>query len=985
MIGVISLSGDRYFIIFYEEMDIMNWKLWVAAACLLPTLAVSQSKQATPRLTESIGDLKFSYMPNDGANLSAHGVTFLKGFNLWIVRPGWSGPIYNYTLDTAFFNRVKIDRSSDKITLTFPYKKEFGPGMTLTGREIHTLQKDNIYHVDIAFTYSNPSQDATFELTMGEIPMVPFFGYPLRANTEKGYAVDTVPYSPRSKDIATFEECMLVNNFNILDMDSKLGTVTFKSRDFDKFILMDYRKARWSMNNNPIFWMGRLGDDVAQSSTYHFSMSVQFPKEMKFATAAGNITKEIHSVVTDNAYEPNYTPTYITPQPKSLVWGKGTMPLYSGTKIYVGKKASRKIVKAVEDWTKELKFVYGMNPKILKQDWKPGRDAGSVIVLGYEGCNDSALKELKTQTGELPNHSEGYSLQAGETRVLVGAKTEQGAFYGLQSLKQMVGYGPTRVFLKSGTVKDYPTLGMRAIHWYPGMNKGDQQAKGVKELIARWKSNNLMWNCESLHWDRHPELHNNVYGMSMSDAKKVVQTAKDNYLEMIPVICALGHTDYMFNNGQNKDLLESTTNREVYCMMKPKAYELMLDIYDEAIQLMKPKYFNCAVSEVNLDGQTVCSHLPKPKTNLELCVDELNRLAVWLKARNITPMTWADMYLYNDEGPDACNAKTREAAIWAREHIDKSYVMADWHYAPAPINEYKSFTIFKEAGFKDVLPCSWYMPYDVRNLALAAISTKSLGHVQTTWAGRDMNLDSEEAAYQYWCYILASHYTWSGDTSPIEDLPFDPAQVFFDTWKRKPVYLGDKPGRLFDLTPLYNRSLADDNKGTGFMGLGPTLDLRDFPQRNWSYNNTMIKVTPTDGRKEGAVVLAGRMNPKGTYPTSVTIPVPNDTATELHFLLTAGFRELDGAKVGSVIVQYADGTQFVEPLIYNKNIWSFTDTRVAPEIRVAWKSKTPSGENASVKHWVWTNPNPSKPITSVVLTSDNTMACPILLGMTAMK
>ncbi len=84
--------------------------------------------------------------------------------------------------------------------------------------------------------------------------------------------------------------------------------------------------------------------------------------------------------------------------------------------------------------------------------------------------------------------------------------------------------------------------------------------------------NTLIWECEYLKWDSHPEIHHSTYGMDKSDALQVIDAARDRFIEIIPLVQSLGHCEWIFANGQHLDRAEDPASAPAYCPTNPDTY-----------------------------------------------------------------------------------------------------------------------------------------------------------------------------------------------------------------------------------------------------------------------------------------------------------------------------------------------------------------------------------------------------------------------------
>ena len=224
----------------------------------------------------------------------------------------------------------------------------------------------------------------------------------------------------------------------------------------------------------------------------------------------------------------------------------------------------------------------------------------TLSILG-EPAKYAAVNEYCKAAGlELPENEEGYCLLVDENKVAISAHNEAGLFYGITTLVQLIKVKNGNLYFKGAQVVDYPTLKFRGIHCLSGRDAGDQIAKTIRNLIARFKLNALVFECEYMEWDNAPEVKHPTYSMSKADAKKVVDEANKYPLELIPLIQSLGHSEWIFTNGQNLDIAEDPETPYAYNPTNPATYDFIFKIYQEALDFFNPKTFHIGHDEVTM-------------------------------------------------------------------------------------------------------------------------------------------------------------------------------------------------------------------------------------------------------------------------------------------------------------------------------------------------------------------------------------------------
>ncbi len=156
----------------------------------------------------------------------------------------------------------------------------------------------------------------------------------------------------------------------------------------------------------------------------------------------------------------------------------------------------------------ELGDRFGVHLKIERREHLA--EGGQLIVMGTyssplvaEYCAGHALKVGARDPGP-----EGYVLQSGPGMVVVAGSDERGAFYGLQSLRQLVVERAGAVHFAGTGIRDWPAKPFRGFKLYlPGRNNIPFFKRFVRDTLALYKYNTLIVEMNaSMRLERHPEL-----------------------------------------------------------------------------------------------------------------------------------------------------------------------------------------------------------------------------------------------------------------------------------------------------------------------------------------------------------------------------------------------------------------------------------------------------------------------------------------------
>ena len=948
--------------------------------CIILLFNIAAASEGQSALKEQVGDMSFQYTPGGGVDLSLFDVPIISGSTLVLVPPGWGEYYYFPAHYPQMLEKASVTpfKQGKKIVIRhgLDSKDPF-----LKGTETYTLLPDHTILIDLQFEILK-EKPAIFEWKVGGISPLPIIGMPYTAVMKENTSRGTIFLDAPGKGI---EECMVAKGFQTLKIESRLGTMEFHAKHEDQASFFDYRKNKWAERSKPIFWFGFIERPVKKGKKYSRSLSIKLPASPEnMKKSEDKISVSLPPVKVNDALEPAMPKDYIIPTPKKLKFTSSRFPLSSKTEIYVGRNPDKTLEKALDYFLRELEIRCSIHPQIIRDEPTQESPVGPAIVIGERGrwgmpqalCEDRGLK--------CPENEEGYCLFVDRSRVALTANNPRGIFYGLNTLLQLVCPGKKGLYLKGATVVDYPALPFRGIHCLAGKKAGDQISKAVRTLMARFKINTLVWECEYIIWDCHPEIAHPEYGMKKEEAAKVIKAAGDHFIELIPLVQSLGHSEWVFQNNKNLDLAEDPDTPYATCPTNPKTYEFLFSVYQEALDFFHPKVFHIGHDEVTMRGRFPWRSRSKGKSTTDLILEDIHKLHDWFAKRSVRIMLWGDMFLWKEEATGAAFAPSAEQARIRRKGLPPDVFIADWHYDVSPPEKFRSLDIFRKEGFQTV-GASWYLPENIANLAKACVLFKTDGLLQTTWAGFNFKIDdNEQAWFQYWAYIWAAQYSWTGENTPLSELPFDARKVFFDAWNEKKVVPGKQKGFLVNLDPICNISLSDNTNHTGWLGYGPELDLSSFPRESNRLEGKRFRVGLNEKGKS-ALLLDGRLNRGKKYPREAEIALLGNRARELHFLLTAAFKSKYGTEAGEIEINFNEGSKERIKLLYGKNIFSFIDPEFGSGAEIVWSGASRSGQLICLHDVSWKNPHPEKEFKSLTIRSSGGVSAPILLAVTGVE
>ena len=494
----------------------------------------------------------------------------------------------------------------------------------------------------------------------------------------------------------------------------------------------------------------------------------------------------------------------IFPIPQQLVVTHDAFVLDETTSIVIPQNASEKDVSLARFLVRELSDKYGVALKIETRTTIPMDK--KVVVMGSvqnplirKYCADNKVELTQKNPG-----SEGYILQVNSNSVIIGGSDDAGAFYGFQSLRQLLQTGKGNQ-IQGVKARDWPSFPFRAIRLYvPGPENMAFFNRFLADFMALYKYNKVVLELNCMRLDKHPEVNtgwiefakymqytrsNSTLGVhgeeknsshydagdgfiiEKEDVRDIVKLASRNFIEVIPEIPSLTHGYYLLT--KHPELAEYPGDKwpDTYCPSNPKSYDLMFDVYDEYIEVIKPKMVHIGHDEWWGAPMGVCP-LCKGKDYSNLFAQDVNKIHSYFSTKGIKIAMWGDYLLesvrdttYQDRiSSTGIKYKTPGAVrpSVVRESIPKDILIFNWFW----IDQLKELEL-KKFGFTQIYgnftPNISHWNERIKQIDLAGGAPSSWAATNESNFGKDILLDFLGCANLVW----SSHAIRQIDFPPI--------------------------------------------------------------------------------------------------------------------------------------------------------------------------------------------------------------------------
>ena len=354
--------------------------------------------------------------------------------------------------------------------------------------------------------------------------------------------------------------------------------------------------------------------------------------------------------------------------------------------------------------------------------------------------------------------AEAYTLDVTPEGIAIRGGSAQGAFYGLQSLRQLVIDGKGTI--PAVSIEDKPYFEYRGGMLDPCRHFWTvNEIKEYIDILAMHKMNRFHWHLtEDQGWrieiKRYPELtrvgsirketlvgqymHSNEYDKTPyggyynpKEIREIVKYAAERFVTVIPEIELPGHAvaalaSYPWLGCKGEGYEVRTTwgiSTEVYCPGKESTFEFLQNVLAEVIELFPSKYIHIGGDECPKESWKECPLCQKRikdeglKDEYELQSYTVHRIEKWLREHGREIIGW-------DEILEGGISKTATIMSWRGSQGGIAAAKAGNHVIMTPnthcyLDYYQTNTpVYEPQGIGGFLPMSRVYqldPYDQLN------------------------------------------------------------------------------------------------------------------------------------------------------------------------------------------------------------------------------------------------------------------------------
>lgn len=374
----------------------------------------------------------------------------------------------------------------------------------------------------------------------------------------------------------------------------------------------------------------------------------------------------------------------IFPTPVSVSIGEGRFRITDDVAIVTSSDASDGELTVAKALRQELTDWFGLVLTMKSASALPaGRPA---IVIG--NCERplirSAVAKAHAQQITGPSSPEAYRVNIRPDLAVIAGLDSRGIRYGFESFKQLLESHAGTLSMPCVDIDDHPQKLFRGIKLYlPGPRNIPFFKRFIRDVVLACKYNAVIMELNAgMRLERHPELnagwrellldtnysrrnyppgslhgreqnscHQDTADGDFLEKQEVAELAdfiRSQDLELIPELPSFTHSYYLLT--RHKDLSEVPGDKwpDTYCPSNPKTYELLFEVYDEYLDLLKPRMLHVGHDE--LFAPVGLCPICKDRDVGERYGEDVMRVRSYLRKKNVEMAMWGDMLLESVRG-----------------------------------------------------------------------------------------------------------------------------------------------------------------------------------------------------------------------------------------------------------------------------------------------------------------------------------------------
>ena len=364
-------------------------------------------------------------------------------------------------------------------------------------------------------------------------------------------------------------------------------------------------------------------------------------------------------------------------------------------------------------------------------------------------------------------HSQGYVLTVAEGRVQVVASTPAGLFYGVQTVRQLLGQHGRH--MPELHCVDWPDFPNRGVMLDVSRNRVPTMAtlRDLIDLLASWKINQIQLYFENAFaYQQHDRVWQDVSPFTAAEIAEIDRFCQDRHIELVPNQNSFGHLTNWLVHPKYSPLAEAPDGCETEWGPRSTPFGLqpteeslnfLRTLYDELLPNFSSRQFNVGLDETIDLGKVRSKELADQVGVGRLYLDFLLKIHREVRARGRTMQFWGDIITHYP-------ALVRE--------VPRDAVALEWGYeADHPFEEHGA--LFAASGvpfyvcpgtstWNSLVGRTTNAVENLRNAARSGLKHGAVGYLITDWGD---NGHWQPLPVSYVGLAAGAGYAWAFDAN----------------------------------------------------------------------------------------------------------------------------------------------------------------------------------------------------------------------------
>ena len=338
-----------------------------------------------------------------------------------------------------------------------------------------------------------------------------------------------------------------------------------------------------------------------------------------------------------------HTPLTLLPQPRHIQFMSESCPLHDQRLIVLDADQPAALAFMARRFQQALRAQCDLSWGIHASPLAPANDIGLIVRLAPEKIA----------------RSQGYELTIGPERMTIEAHDAAGAFYGINTLVQVLQHPIAPLTLPGLHLVDWPDFPVRGVMLDISRDKVPtlETTLALVDRLASWKINQFQLYMEhTFAYRRHPEVWARASPFTGEEILQLDAYCRERFIELVPNQNSFGHMHRWLDLPRYASLAEAPDGFEFpwgehsagkfsLCPIDPRSLELVTSLYDELLPHFTSRQLNVGCDETFDLGQGRSKHECERRGAGRVYLDYVRSIHREVTKRQHVMQFWGDIIM----------------------------------------------------------------------------------------------------------------------------------------------------------------------------------------------------------------------------------------------------------------------------------------------------------------------------------------------------